>query len=73
MRKVISRSTFELQTVTEALIESATRLCQATRGHIFQFDGNFFVLPLPTALGRDLTDIRRPIRCVRDQHNSGKG
>ena len=37
--KIISRSAFDLQPVLEALIESATRLCGATRGHVFQFDG----------------------------------
>ena len=47
--KVISRSTVDLQTVLNALIESATRLCGATRGHIFQFDGE--VLRFAAAYG----------------------
>ena len=38
---VISRSTFDVQPVLEAVIESATKLCGATRGHIFQLDGEF--------------------------------
>ena len=38
---VISRSTFDVQPVLEAVIESATKLCGATRGHIFQFNGEF--------------------------------
>jgi signal transduction histidine kinase len=37
--KLISRSTFDLATVLQALIENATQLCHAARGHIFVFDG----------------------------------
>ena len=41
--KVISRSTFSLDHTLNALIESATRLCGAIRGHILQFNGEFLV------------------------------
>jgi signal transduction histidine kinase/HAMP domain-containing protein len=37
--KLISRSALDLPTVLQTLIENATRLCGATRGHIFRFDG----------------------------------
>src|SRR5262245_16553987 len=70
--KVISRSTFDLQTVFDALVDSAARLCEAESAFIYQYGGNV----LRMAAGYNVTpglrefEDRNPLRLARD---SGAG
>ena len=57
--KVISQSQTDVQPVFEAIAESAQRLCDATHGVVFLFDGELIHLAAITGTERETTETAR--------------
>ena len=55
--KVISRSTFDLRTVLDTLVESAARLCDAERANIWRPSGEVYKIAAAYALSPQHTEI----------------
>ena len=68
--KVISRSTFELQPVFDTLVENAVRLCEAERGFLFRYDGEFLRSAAAHNVSPELREWvdRNPNRSGTPQH-----
>jgi signal transduction histidine kinase len=57
--KVISRSTFDLQTVLDTLVQSAARLCEAEHNVIFLRDGNVYRIAARHGMTPELEEYAR--------------
>jgi GAF domain-containing protein len=69
--KVISRSTFDLQTVLNTLIETAARLCEARRGAILRRDGDSYHGMAFYNASPELIDFVRSHPITPGRHNRG--
>jgi two-component system, NtrC family, sensor kinase len=71
--KVIGRSTFDLKPVFETLIESAVKLCGATRGFIARFDGQLLRFAAGYNVTPELTEYFEQNPFPIDRHsNTGR-
>jgi len=65
--KTISRSTFDLQTVLDTLVESAARLCQADIAGIHRLIGSTYQYAASYGMTPDLDEFMRTVRFMPDR------
>ena len=65
--KVISRSTFDLQTVLNTLVESACRLCDAGNAFVYQRDGDVYRLGSSFGFAPDYQEYMKRIPVKPDR------
>jgi GAF domain-containing protein len=65
--KTISRSTFDLQTVLDTLVESAARLCQADIAGIHRLMGSTYQYAASYGMTPDLDGFMRTVRFMPDR------
>jgi signal transduction histidine kinase len=65
--KVISRSTFDLQTVLNALVESAARLCEADQGTITREQDGVYQLVATYGFSADFTEFVKAQRVIPER------
>ena len=71
--KVISRSTFDLQTVLHTLVESAARLCAADKGTIQLAEGDVYRVRAHYGLAQEAVEYAQLLRPVRADRGSAAG
>jgi two-component system, NtrC family, sensor kinase len=62
--QIMSRTSFELRAVLEAVVERASRLCRAQAGFIYRLDGEWYRLDVALNITEEFARSRNEARSV---------